>query len=225
MKSSSAVVVLGLFLSASAHAATLSLQWKDQPGVDKISMAPSDTAEIEVVLEFSPFGNDRIVGAFFPLEAGPFTHLENFTSISGWSAGNLSSAVNQPFGQSQFAVAATITPFNVVSGPDPLVVGSFRFRFEDVGLAAGAEVPIAFGDSAISQIIRDDGQFYTLTADASLAVYSGYWIYGKGSPGFTQMNNTIPRDPLIVTVAGRIPEPASMVLLCMAGVSLLLRRN
>ena len=57
--------------------------------------------------------------------------------------------------------------------------------------------------------------------DLAFAAYSGYWTFGKGSPGVSTMAVQIPRDPLIIT---KIPEPASLAILGLGRLALLRRR-
>lgn len=220
-----------LIMSASTHAAVLSLRWKDQPGVDKISLSPSETAEIEVIFESFAAGGENVSAIFFSMEAGPVQHLANFAALPGWSAGG---AIDLPFGLSQFAVASNMpnTPTDIQeSEPFSIVVGSFVIRYDDFTSQPGTEFEVAFdGPGGLgepfglnNQIVKSDGSFFVFTANSLLPALSGYFTFGKGSPGIVVMMDILPRDPLIITKA--IPEPMSLALLGIAGMALIFHRR
>ena len=144
------LAVAGL-LTASANAATLSLQWQSQPGVDKISLAPSQTAVIDVILQTSSFGGDSISGLFFSMESGPVEHLSNSAALPGWSAGG---AVNLPFGLSQYAAGSDLPNGpNDISGAGTFLVGSFVIHYNDVLSPNGTEFEVAF-DAALNNQVQ-----------------------------------------------------------------------
>lgn len=215
-------IVIGvLFVAASVNAATLSMRWRDTVG-DKIFMIPSSTAVVEVVVEDMQVG-DTLQGAFFSLESlilDPITHVSNDTDVPNWSADNVFTGF--PLGPSVFLVGVdTVTDF--LTGPGTVVIGTFVIHFEDTGAPIfGSEFEITFDHAANHGLVDMDGGFYQFGISGAAAGYSGYYSFGKGSPGVTQMSDSLPRDPLIVTY---FPEPGSLGLVTLGGLAVFMRRR
>ena len=217
-------VLLGVFaasmLGASASAATLSLSWNSQPGVDKISLMPSDTAVIDVILELGANGNDTVSGVFFELEPAPATYVAN-SNVPGptnWLAEQ--SQTGGPLGGfgAQFNVFTNTAP-DIITGTGTILIGQFSIHLEEDGMPLGTQYDIAFSGGN-DQLVNALGAFAAL--DSNYTAYSGYWTYGKGSPGVAAMMVQIPRDPLIIT---KVPEPASLAILALGGFAAIMRRR
>lgn len=222
MNTKTMTVILFAAVAAHTSAATLSLRWQHTSDT-KITLAPSQTAVIEVVLE-GMLAGDTLSRAYFSLQAiqfDPITHVSTSVGPTGWIAGG---AVGVPLGDSQFDVSSDMpgSPDDLAGPSASAVLGSFTIHLEDVGLPDGAEMEIAFNPVTHSQnqLVKSDGSFWIFN-HRGYAAYSGYWTYGRGSPGIGTMGFNLPRDPLVIT---KIPEPTSLALFFACGVAFFMRQ-
>jgi len=210
------LVAVGL-MAASANAATLSLQWQGATG-NKISLAPSDTAVIDVVVQLA--APDTLSGVFFQFEPLPFVaHQSDSTNVAGWQATNTGTGL--AFGPSQFVVEAT--PGNNLAGAQTLVVGSILLHLGDNGDPLGTEYEVAI-DQINQNVGVVDAAGTLMTFGPAFADFGGFYDVATGAGGRDAGApfGASPRDPLLITL---VPEPGTIALLAIGGFGVVMRRR
>ena len=214
------IMVIGL-VATSAHAATLSMGWSAQPGVDKLTLGPSDSAVVDVFLELGANGGDNWAGVFFEFDPIPATLVTDslVTSVPGWAT---SGTTGEILGQFAQVNVGALDPFaGALTGTGTVLIAQFTIHLEEDGLPLGTQYELTIDNDTGPGpgLVTSTASFAAL--NPAFAAYSGYWTFGKGSPGVNTMAVQIPRDPLIIT---KIPEPASLAILGLGGLALLRRR-
>ena len=205
------LMVLGVgILASTASAAHLDLVFAD--GSTEVTLAPSETVEIDIL--FSMNAGDTLAGIGFVLDLGAGLDLmPEYNSIypEGWvnASNQFEDVVN---------VSLSGPPIEPGWGADEPKIGDIVLHQND--LLGDYELVINF-DYPVN-VTKADASGYTLVAPGSYEAYVGYYGIGGGSPGYTDgFAGVAPRVPLIVHC---VPEPGSLSLLALGGLALIRRR-
>lgn len=210
------LAVVGL-MAASANASTVSMRWQGTSG-NKVSLAPSGSAVIEVVLEL-PAGETNS-GVFFQFEPQPAgLHVSDTALLPDWIAPNGGTGLLLGALGEQFDVSALAA--GVLSGPGTFVIAETLIHLEPTGDAIGTEYEVAADLNANVGVVNGAGTLTTFFPN--FANTPGFWTFGQGSGGRDGgALGVSARDPLIITL---VPEPGTIALLAIGGFGVVMRRR
>jgi hypothetical protein len=230
------LVAVGL-MAGTANAATLWMQFEG--GLDEVTLAPSDSINVEVWVDL--LAGETLSTVFYPnwpdtpYETDfvvPVSGLEQTglsTSIAGWSTAGQGGLLGNGIvgAPQQFAAAADDPNVGSLTGPGSFLVGIQTIHQNDITNDLSPEYdfyPIMFGGdpgTPVAQVLDQGGAAFTF--DPRYASYSpGYYTYGQGASEIITKKWSIGDDPLIVNCI--IPEPASLALLALGGLAIIRRR-
>ncbi len=223
-KTTLAVVLASLIMASSSEGALLALRWAEA-GFGVQQMMVGNTKTIEVVWTFTPdlgTGNNDLSSVQFSFESAPLT-MSNINSVpTKWNAAGVPGPLS---GTHEFNVAAASAEDNLV-GPGEYVVGTFDVTLDDGDVEDVFDLTIDYYTTAVM-----DGSSGQYNHDGRRAAsYSGYYMYGKGSPSIPSDKGCRGEkcghwgqdaDPLQLVV---IPEPSTLGLFAIAVCAILRRR-
>jgi hypothetical protein len=217
------VLVVGMAATA-ADAATLRMNFPG--GATEWTLAPSETVEVEIWIDL--LAGDNFIGGFYSNEDAPGL-LQQSTSapLPGWAA--------DPFGDGKILGPTTGQQVNV-GDATPLVQeitgpGSYLWAIQVIHQEADPPPPVdydvAFAHDSVNLFFYQNASNPSVNFtywDPSGSGYAGYYSYGTGSPyvAGTKQHAGQPANPLILHC---VPEPGSLALLVLGGLSLLRRRR
>jgi len=221
------------FIAGTANAATLWMQFAD--GSDEVTLAPSQTVDVQIFVDMLPADTlAGVTGQFWPFgtaDQGAYpTFVEGLDDMGivanpalGWDSG---SGVG-PLGSAATNInVGAPTAAQAISGAGSFMVGTMTLHQNDLQNIDSTYFPdfypVMFGGdpSALPNLIMPSGSKFKFDPRYSSS-YAGYYTWGQGASGIVKPKYTVEADPLIVHC---IPEPASLALLALGGLALIRRR-